>query len=74
MKWFNGLPRLVQIILLIIPGVNWFVEIVVRVTAVMEKPNGGNILGLIFGIFIPVIFGWVDCLWCLLFHHLLLAS
>jgi len=73
MKWFNGLPRLVQIILLLIPGVNWFVEIVVRVTAVLEKPTGENILGLIFGIFIPVIFGWVDLIWCLLFHHLFLA-
>jgi len=73
MKWFNGLPRLVQIILLLIPGVNWIVEIVVRVTAVLEKPNLENILGLIFGIFIPVIFGWVDMLWCLFFHHLLLA-
>ena len=30
MTWFNKLPRLVQIILLLIPGVNWAVEIVVR--------------------------------------------
>lgn len=26
MTWFNKLPRLVQIILLLIPGVNWVVE------------------------------------------------
>ncbi len=30
MTWFNKLPRLVQIILLLIPGVNWVVEIIVR--------------------------------------------
>ena len=73
MKWFNGLPRLVQIILLLIPGFNWVVEIIVRVSAVIEKTNTGNILGLIFGIIIPV-FGWLDLIWCLLFHHLILAD
>jgi uncharacterized membrane protein len=73
MKWFNGLPRLVQIILLLIPGVNWVVEIIVRVSAVVEKTTVGNILGLIFGLFIPVINGWIDLIWCLLFHHMLLA-
>ena len=31
MTWFNKLPRLVQIILLLIPGVNWVVEIVVTI-------------------------------------------
>jgi uncharacterized membrane protein len=73
MKWFNHLPRLVQFILLLIPVVGWIVEIYVRVTAVLEKPTGGNILGLIFGIIIPV-FSWVDLIWVLLFHHLILAS
>jgi uncharacterized membrane protein len=60
MKWFNGLPRLLQIILLLIPGVNWVVEIIVRVSAVLEKTTTGNILGLIFGVFIPVFSGWID--------------
>lgn len=74
MKWFNSLPRLVQIILLLIPGVNWVVEVIVRVSAVIQKPTGGNILGLIFGVFIPVISGWIDLIWCLLFKHLVLAK
>lgn len=73
MKWFNGLPRLVQFILLLIPGVNWIVEIVVRVSAVIEKPTLGNILGMVFGLIIPV-FGWLDLIWVLLFKHLVLAS
>ncbi|MBQ1879610.1 MAG: hypothetical protein VZR76_00935 [Candidatus Enteromonas sp.] len=73
MKWFNSQSRLVQLILLLIPVVNWIVEIFVRVTAVLEKPNLGNILGLIFGIIIPI-FGWIDLVWVLLFNHLLLAK
>ena len=73
MTWFNKQSRLVQIILLLIPVVNWVVEIFVRVTAVLEKPTLGNILGLVFGIIIPV-FGWLDLVWVLLFNHLILAS
>jgi uncharacterized membrane protein len=73
MKWFNKQPRLLQILLLLIPGVNWVTEIIVRVSAVLEKTTLGNILGLIFGVFIPVISGWIDLIWCLLFHHLVLA-
>jgi hypothetical protein len=74
MKWFNSLPRLVQIILLLIPGVNWVVEIIVRVSALIEKPNLHHILGFIFGVCIPCISGWIDLLFCLFVHHLFLAA
>lgn len=73
MSWFNKQSRLIQIILLLIPGVNWITEIVVRVTGVIEKPTLGNILGVIFGIIIPV-FGWLDLIWVLLFKHLILCK
>lgn len=73
MKWFNSQSRLVQLILLLIPFVNWIVEIYVRVTAVVEKQTTENILGLIFGLIIPV-FGWLDLIWVLLFNHLLLCK
>ncbi len=73
MKWFNKQSRLVQIILLLIPGVNWITEIIVRVSGVIQKPTLGNILGLIFGIIIPV-FGWIDLVWVLIFNHLLLCK
>ena len=73
MKWFNSQSRLVQILLLLIPVVNWVTEIIVRVTGVIQKPTLGNILGLIFGIIIPV-FGWLDLVWVLLFNHLLLCK
>ena len=73
MKWFNSQSRLVQLILLLIPFVNWVVEIFVRVTAVVEKPTTENILGVILGLIIPV-FGWIDLIWVLLFNHLCLCK
>ncbi|MBQ9266132.1 MAG: hypothetical protein IJ186_03605 [Bacilli bacterium] len=73
-KAFQKLPRLVQFLLLLIPGVNWITEIVVRVSAVIEKADGRNILGLILAIFVGFVFGWVDLIWVLLFKHLILCK
>jgi len=73
-KKFQALPRLVQFILLLIPGVNWVTEIIVRVSAVIEKADGRNILGLILAIFVGFVFGWVDLVWVLLFKHLILCK
>lgn len=68
---FKKLPRIVQIILLLIPGVNWVTEILVRWSAVI---HGGNLINtvvaIIFTIF-GIVLGWVDLIWCLLFKKLL---
>ena len=77
MKFLNSLPRIVQFILLLIPGVNWVVELIVRITAVVEKPKGThNILGLVLSIipFTGTILGYVDLVWVLLYKHLLWAN
>lgn len=73
MKWFNKQSRLIQILLLLIPVVNWITEVIVRVTGIIEKPTLHNILGVICAIFIPV-FGWFDLVWVLLFNHLCLCK
>ena len=76
MKWFNSQSRLVQILLLLVPFVNWVTEIVVRVTACLEKPKGTNILGLILAI-IPitgVILGYADLVAVLVVNHLVWAN
>lgn len=73
MKWFNSLPRLVQFVLLLIPIVNWIVEIFVRVTALIHKTSLKNVLGCLAGLFIPI-WGYVDLVWVLLFHHLALTE
>lgn len=72
-KKFQQLPRLVQFLLLLIPFVNWITEIVVRLSALLAKPDVRNILGFIFGLIIPV-FGWLDLIWVLLFKHLVLCK
>lgn len=73
-KKFQKLPRLVQILLLLIPGVNWITEIVVRVSALFEKPDLRNILGAILALVFGLILGWLDLVWCLLFKHLFLCK
>ena len=72
MTWFNKQSRLVQLLLLLIPGVNWITEILVRWSTWMKK---GGLLRLvvcivvtIFGVFV----GWVDLVWVLLFKKLFL--
>ena len=73
-KKFQKLPRLAQILLLLIPVVNWITEIVVRVDAVLTKTDTRNILGLILGVCVGFVFGWVDLIWVLLFKHLILCK
>ena len=72
--WFNKQSRLVQIILLLIPIVNWVVEILVRWSAFLKTKS---ILTLIFAIlvtFFGLAIGWVDVIWWLLFKHMIFAK
>ena len=73
-KWFYRQSFLVQLLLLIIPGVNWVVELGVRWSAYFKR---GNLLTLVFAVItIPagMIFGWVDVVWLLVTGHLLFAK
>ncbi len=74
MSWFNKQSRLIQILLLLIPFVNWVTEIVVRVTGMIEKPTLANILGFILVLFLGLPVGWLDLIWVLLFNHLILCK
>lgn len=72
-KSFRKLPRLVQIILLFIPVVNWIVEVIVRWSDALDR---GSIIRLVIAIIVTitgVFFGILDAIWCLLFHHMILA-
>ncbi len=73
-KWFKKQSRLVQILLLLIPGLNWVVEVLVRWDHAIKKQSLFKILIAIL-VTIPsgIIIGWLDCIWCLLFKHLFLA-
>ena len=72
MTWFNKQSRLVQILLLLIPVVNWVTEVCVRWGTYFKK--GGIIRLLISILTIPLglIFGWIDLIWVLLFKKLFL--
>jgi hypothetical protein len=73
MTWFNKQSRLVQILLLLIPFVNWVTELVVRWSTWQKK---GGLLRLIICIVVTipsgVIVGWLDLIWVLLFKKLFL--
>lgn len=73
-KWFNKQSRLVQIVLLLIPVVNWFVEIVVRWSAFLKTKSGATLIFAILVTFFGLVFGWIDVVWCLLFKHLIFAK
>ena len=72
MKWFSKQSRLIQLLLLIIPVVNWITEIVVRWDTWMKK--GGLLRLIICIITIPagMVFGWLDFIWVILFKKLFL--
>lgn len=75
-KWFNKQSRLVQIILLLIPVVNWIVEVLVRWSAVLnsKKTKVLNVVVAIIVTFFGIIVGWVDVIWCLLFKRLIFTK
>lgn len=72
--WFNKQSRLVQIILLLIPVVNWFVEIIVRWSAFLKTKSVVTLVVAILVTFFGLFFGWIDLIWCLLFKHLIFAK
>ena len=73
-KWFEKQSRLVQILLLFIPVVNWVVEVLVRWSHALRKGSLVKfliaIIVTVFGLFI----GWLDMIWCLLFKHLIFCD
>lgn len=73
-KWFEKQSRLVQILLLLIPGVNWVVEVLVRWSHALRKGSLVKYLIAIFVTFFGIVVGWVDVVWCLLFKHLIFCD
>ena len=75
-RWFEKQSRLVQLLLLLIPVVNWVVEIGVRWSHALNTKKW-KLLKLILAILtIPggVLFGWVDLVWRLLFKHMIFCK
>lgn len=73
-KWFYKQNKLLQLLLLLIPGVNWVVEILIRWSAFFSRPK---LLTLVFAIIATItcgVFGWLDLIWLLVFGHLIFAK
>ncbi len=70
--WFHKQNKLIQVILLIIPVVNYIVEILVRWSAFLKK---GGVIRLVVCIIVTIptgiIIGWLDAIWTLVFNKLL---
>jgi len=73
-KWFNKQSRLVQILLLLIPFVNWIVELLVRWSVALRTKNIIHIVIAVLIVIVGMPFGWIDLVWILLFNHMLLAK
>jgi len=73
-KWFNKQGKLVQLLLLLIPGVNWITEFLVRWSIALRSKDLLHIVIAIAVTFLGLAFGWLDLIWVLLFGHLILAK
>ena len=81
-EWFNKQSKLVQILLLVIPVVNWVVEILIRWEIVLKNKKS-SVLDLVIAIIVTipglgtalcVILGILDLIFVLLEGHLFLAK
>jgi hypothetical protein len=74
-NWFYKQNLLVKVILLLIPVVNWIVEILVRASILLKKNTLTNIIGLVLFI-IPwgAILSWVDLVMILLGNKLIITE
>ncbi len=73
-KAFKKLSRLVQFILLIIPGVSFVTGLLVRLSAVLRKANLVNVLGLILMFISGGLLGILDVICILLTKNLFLLD
>ena len=72
---FENLPKLIQIILLLIPGVNWVTEVLVRWShALRTESLIKYVIAIVVTIPSGIVIGWLDAIWCLLFGHMLLCD
>lgn len=72
MTWFNKQSRLIQILLLLIPGINWITEILVRWSTFFKKGGPVRLVICLIVTVFGIVFGWIDLIWVLLFKKLCL--
>lgn len=73
-EWFYKQSHLVQVVLLLIPFVNWVTELCVRWSAFLKTKSIITLVTAIVVTFGGLFIGWLDAVWCLVFNHLILAK
>ena len=75
-KWFNSQSVLLKAILLLIPGVNWVVECLIRLSVMLRTKSVVHVV--VFLVFLLVGWGWflgvIDFIYMLLTGHLILSE
>ncbi len=75
-KWFNSQSVLLKAILLLIPGVNWVVECLIRLSVMLRTKSTIHVV--VFLVFLLVGWGWflgvIDFVYMLLTGHLILGE
>lgn len=72
-KWFNSQSRIIQILLLLIPFVNWITEFLVRWDKALKTKNLFDIVIAVLVTIFGVAYGWIDLICVILTKHLLFA-
>ena len=75
-KWFNKQSILLKAILLLIPGVNWVMECLIRLSVMLRTKSVLHIV--VFILFLVVGWGWflgaIDFIYMILTGHLFFAE
>ena len=73
-KWFNSQSVLLKAILLLIPGVNWVVECLIRLSVMLRTKSTIHVVAFIVFLVFGYILGFVDFVYMLLTGHLILGK
>ena len=72
--WFNKQSKVLRIILMIIPFVNWIIDLVIRIEALIKKQSTTNIIGLILVVVVGYIFAFIDLIMVIINKDFLLME
>ena len=70
-KWFHKQSKIIQILLLIIPVVNWFTEIFVRWSSFLKRGGGVRLVISLLVTFFGLFIGWLDAIWVAIKNRLI---
>ena len=74
-NWYNSKSKVIRVILLFVPFVNWIFEMVIRWTLFIEKKGAPNlVLAILVTAFFGNIFGIVDAIFTIIEDKMILTD